>query len=152
MLFSRQKKKEVEKTLEKTLEVYDVCGKGNRIIVTENGKERDITRSEKIPGIDIVIHGDNNMIRVDLPITAAGSTITVANDNARVHIGSTFLFNNVIILCNDGNNQNVEIGTGVTMHNVGIVASEDSEIRIGDGCCFLPEYIFTVLTVMQCMI
>lgn len=139
MLF-RKKKKEVEKPL---IDIYDVQGEGNRIIVTENGEERDITCSEKIPGLNIVIHGDNNLVRVGLPIKANESTITIQNNNASVRIGSTFLFNNVIILCNDGNNQSVDIGTGVTMHNVGIVASEDSEIRIGDGSMFSARvYIY----------
>ncbi len=141
MLFSKKKEKEIVE--EKQLDLYNVEGVGNRIIVVENGEERDITCSEKIPGIEIMIHGNNNLVCVDLPIQASGNIVTIQNDNARVHIGSTFLFRDVKILCNDGNNQNVDIGTGVTMHNVGIVASEDSEIRIGDGCMFSARvYIY----------
>lgn len=145
MFFAKKTSEGVDAKVEavRPIETYDVCGEGNRIIVVENGIERDITRSEKIPGIEIVIHGNNNLIHITLPINAIGSTITVLNDNASVRIGSTFLFNNVIILCSDGNNQNVEIGTDATMHNVGIVASEDSEIRIGQGCMFSARvYIY----------
>ncbi len=143
MFFSKKTGKKIETETARPTEVYDVCGDGNRIIVVEDGKERDITYSDKLQGLEIVIHGNNNLVRLDLPIEADGSTITIYNDNATVHIGSTFLFKNVIVLCNDGNNQNIDIGTGVTMHNVGIVASEDSDIRIGQGSMFSARvYIY----------
>lgn len=143
MFFSKTTK-EVNTNEIKQIETYDVQGENNKIIIVERGGvERDITHSEKIPGIEIVIHGNNNLVYLTLPIKAVGSTINILNNNATVRIGTTFLFDNVIILCSDGNNQNVEIGTEVTMHNVGIVASEDSEIRIGQGCMFSARvYIY----------
>lgn len=135
--------KKQEDVVENMLELYDVKGEGNRIIVIENGIERDIVCSEKIPGIEIVIHGNNNEVRVEYPINASNSKILVLNDNAYVHIGSTYLFQEVYIWCTDGGGQRVDIGTGVTMHGDGIVASEDADIRIGDGCMFAGRvYIY----------
>lgn len=131
--------------------VYKVSGENNKIFIIENGTEREITYSEKVAGIEIKIRGNNNRVYLELPIRAVGSTITIDNSNAEVRIGSTFLLNNVRIICNDGNEQRVWIGAGTTMHNVGILATE---MRISESerdVCFLQEYISTGLMDMRCL-
>ena len=141
MFFKRGKKK--QDTVQELKPVYKLSGQNNKIFIIENGTEREITYSEKVAGIEIKIQGNNNRVYLELPIKAVGSTITIDNSNAAVRIGSTFLLNNVRIICNDGNEQRVWIGAGTTMHNVGILATENADIRIGAGCMFSARvYIY----------
>lgn len=101
MFFKRGKKK--QDTVQELKPVYKLSGQNNKIFIIENGTEREITYSEKVAGIEIKIQGNNNRVYLELPIKAVGSTITIDNSNAEVRIGSTFLLNNVRIICNDGN-------------------------------------------------
>lgn len=149
MFFKRGKKK--QDTVQELKPVYKLSGQNNKIFIIENGTEREITYSEKVAGIEIKIQGNNNRVYLELPIKAVGSTITIDNSNAEVRIGSTFLLNNVRIICNDGNEQRVWIGAGTTMHNVGYWRRK---MRISESerdVCFLQEYISTGLTDMRCL-
>ena len=42
-----------------------ITGENNRLIIVENGKERELT--EEIPGLDIVVNGNDNLVRIGFP-------------------------------------------------------------------------------------
>lgn len=149
MFFKRGKKK--QDTVQELKPVYKLSGQNNKIFIIENGTEREITYSEKVAGIEIKIQGNNNRVYLELPIKAVGSTITIDNSNAEVRIGSTFLLNNVRIICNDGNEQRVWIEQELPCTMWGYWRRK---MRISESerdVCFLQEYISTGLTDMRCL-
>lgn len=115
---------------------YKVSGSDNKIILIENNAERELAPNETIPGLSIMINGNNNTIRLELPIKAANSKIEIKNDNAKVEIGTTNCFQGVFISCRRGQGQKVKIGRGTTIFGANIILEEQSSISIGEDCMF----------------
>lgn len=49
---------------------YKINGKNNKIIIVDNGKERELKTEEIVDGINIEINGNNNILKIQLPIKA----------------------------------------------------------------------------------
>ena len=115
---------------------YSINGKNNKIIIVENGIERDLKVGETIAGLKIEINGNNNVVKLELPIKAENSFIKIGNDNVSVDIGSTSRFVKVFIGCCFGYHQFVKIGRNTTISGAEIHCDEKSGCIIGEDCKF----------------
>ena len=113
---------------------YTIQGKNNKIILIENGIERLLSIEEKIKGLEISIKGNNNLIRLKLPINAENSKIEIGNDNVSIEIGNTSRFFNVFIRCCFGCNQTLKIGKNTTISGANIILDAESKCIIGEDC------------------
>ena len=113
---------------------YVIQGKNNKIIVVENGIERPLKDNERIEGLNIKINGNNNFVKLELPIMAENSIIEIGNDNVIVDIGTTNCFFNVFIRCCFGNKQYCQIGKKTTIFGAGIILDADGGCIIGEDC------------------
>lgn len=113
---------------------YEIKGENNKIILVENGVERSIRPKEKLPGIDITINGNNNTVKLELPIKSEKSTILIENDNVNIDIASPDAFGTLYIRCSYGNGQTVKIGRGVTAWGAQLMLVGESAISIGEDC------------------
>lgn len=115
---------------------YSINGENNKIIIIENGVERDLKVGETIAGLNIEINGNNNVVKLELPIKAENSFIKIGNDNVSVDIGSTSIFVKVFIVCCWGCHQFVKIGRNTTIIGAEIHCDEKSGCIIGEDCMF----------------
>lgn len=125
--------------LESSVSSYSIQGINNKIIVIENGIERQLNNNENIKGLDISIKGNNNLIKLELPINSENSKIEIGNDispnnNVIIEIGTTRRFIDVIISCLWGTNQYLKIGKNTTISGAGIILNEQSGCIIGEDC------------------
>ena len=68
---------------------YDISGENNKLIIIENGVER-IANKEIIPGLWVSIHGNNNIVKIELPVHFENSSIIISDsDNADIYIRKT---------------------------------------------------------------
>lgn len=110
---------------------YDINGTGNQILV----KGLPIPRFMHIPGLNIIINGNNNTVKVLRPIGYKASTINIGNDDVYVELGWTNRFWNSTINCCWGHGQRVVIGHGTTFSgNVQIFCDEESGVIIENEC------------------
>lgn len=110
--------------------------KNNQIFIIEDGVERPMHKNETINGLKIKIRGNNNTVKLELPIVAINSAITIENDNALVEIGSSPNFYNVNIDIRCGDGQICKIGRGSTFYGTTIKLPERSGCIIGTDCMF----------------
>lgn len=79
-------------------------GKNNKKVwFDDDGNETPIT--EPISGIDIIIHGNNNVLRLSKDIVALSSKIEIGNDDVFIEIQKTRRFEGVYIRADSGKGQ-----------------------------------------------
>lgn len=116
---------------------YKIRGKNNKIIIVKNGVERKLKFMERIPGLNIKINGNNNLIKLELPIISKNSTIEISNDNANVEIGTTNRFYNVRISIALGDSQVLKIGKNIIVWEAYFaLLDSNAMVYIGDNCLF----------------
>lgn len=120
---------------------YEINGNGNKIIIVENGSERLLQPEERIEELDIAITGNNNTIKLHLPIRALSSSINILNDNCNIDIGSTYYFQRVGIVCRLGDSQSLVVGGGTNIIGVEIILEEKGRIEIGENCLFSSKIL-----------
>ncbi len=113
---------------------YHINGENNKIIIVENGIERLLYPNETINGLDIIINGNNNTVKLEFPIKAENSRITIGNDNVYVEIRTTIRFVNSHIHCCWGNRQYCKIGKDTTISGAFFHMDEESSVIIGEDC------------------
>ena len=59
---------------------YKMQGKNNKIYVTYNGRKKKLKR--KLDGLNVSIHGVNNYLEIELPISFKDTNIELAGENA----------------------------------------------------------------------
>ena len=59
---------------------YKTQGKNNQIFVTYNGKKKRLKR--KLDGLNVSMHGINNYLEIELPISFKNTNIELAGENA----------------------------------------------------------------------
>lgn len=59
---------------------YETQGKNNQIFVTYNGKKKRLKR--KLDGLNVSMHGINNYLEIELPISFKNTNIELAGENA----------------------------------------------------------------------
>lgn len=115
---------------------YLINGENNKIIIVENGIERDLRLGETIAGLKIEIRGNNNKVKLELPLKAENSSIKIGNDNVFIDIGSTQRFCNVLIRCCFGSGQLVNIGKNTSIYGCNIILDSLASCIIGEDCMF----------------
>ncbi len=120
---------------------YEINGCDNKIIVVENGSERLLQPGERIDELDIAITGNNNTIKLHLPIRALSSSINILNHNCNIDIGSTYCFRKVEIVCRLGDSQSLVMGGGTNIIGAEIILEEKSRIEIGENCLFSSKIL-----------
>lgn len=108
-------------------------GKNNSVVFfDENGIETPINTPVK--GIDIIIHGNNNVLRLGRKIISQNSVIHIENDNAFVEIQDTNRFFHAHIIVRYGGGQKLCWGKGTTCWGAEIYLEEFSQVLIGEDC------------------
>ena len=121
---------------------YNIKGVNNKVIIIENGIERDLRDEERIAGLEIKVNGNNNLIKLELPIMSRNSLIQIGtdktpNDDVIVEIGTTTRFWNVWIECTVGRKQQCKIGRHTTISGVGFALNDEyAGCIIGEDCKF----------------
>lgn len=118
---------------------YDLTGTNNKIIlVSEDGHEKILKPNEKIPGIDIRIDGDNNLVIIHEPIIFNNSILWVEHNNCKFKIGKSkyeisALFHlsapNTKIIIGD----NLSTGSGTQINGF---STSNTSVTIGNDCMF----------------
>lgn len=129
-----QKELDKFKTPQPPLSAYEIYGEQNKIIIEENGLERELGAQEKIPGLNLIINGNNNYVKIKLPLEAINSSIEIGNDNVHVEIGPSRHFVDVFIRCSFSDGQKCVIGPHTTISGANIILDECSSCFIGEDC------------------
>ncbi len=114
--------------------VVQLRGSNNRVIIIECGIERPLHRNANIPGLDIIVVGNNNTIKIEMPFNSHNSSIFIMNDGVNIELGRTSAFSNVKIVCRNGHRQVCKIGCDTTINGAIIELPESSGLIIGEGC------------------
>lgn len=112
---------------------YKIKGKDNQIFV--HGKK--IPRFIKIKGLTVIIHGNNNIIKIGKQTIFENTTITLAYkaSNADIHIGHNCIINNLVIHANWASNHKCYIGNNCILYGgLYTIAENNSCIKIGNDC------------------
>lgn len=133
---SNYKYENPKKSLIQTSNQYCIRGQNNKIILIENGVERQLNENERIQGLEIKIDGNDNLIKLEMPIIAKNSLIDIQNNNVVVDIGQSKKIQGVKIICRLGNSQYLKIGSNTTFCGTSIFLDERSGCIIGEDCMF----------------
>ena len=115
------------------LKTYNVQGINNKIIVVNDGIESILT-DKRIHSFNIVINGNNNIIKLHMPIVACNCDILVENDNTYIEIGSSQNLQCLSIHAAHGMGQICKIGDGTTINGAKIKLCEQCKCLIGSDC------------------
>ena len=122
---------------------YKINGKNNKIIIVDNGKERELKTEEIVDGINIEINGNNNILKIQLPIKADNLSIQIGNDipndNVYIEIGTFCVFMRLFIRCWWGNGQVCKIGRNTTIWSCDIFLDSFGKCVIGEDCQFSDD-------------
>lgn len=108
----------------------------NQLILKDNNIEK---RLSSYPGININIQGKNNKIIIHKDLIAKDINITIKNDNCVIEIEKSYHFNNVNIVCVNGNGQKVYIGENTSFapfSRCQITLDDSNKLKIGKNCMF----------------
>ncbi|HNW26796.1 MAG TPA: hypothetical protein PKI94_08430, partial [Candidatus Gastranaerophilaceae bacterium] len=119
------------------MDKYCVQGENNKIILIEEGIERELGDCEVITGLNIEVKGNNNRIKLELPTVFLNNTfIQIGNDGVDVTIKKNCRLKALFIRCCFGANQKLEIGEGTTFNSGSIILDENAGCLIGNDCMF----------------
>ncbi len=119
---------------------YKISGINNHIYLIENGIEYELPDYATIPELNISIIGNDNIIRIEKPISFLNSSIFISYSyGAEIFIGKKLkdydYLRNLNINILNGVEQRLKIGEGVSCHGVQIESSDaKSIIEIGKEC------------------
>lgn len=120
---------------------FIVSGQNNKLIlIDEQGNEKPMTTN--IPGMRINVQGDNNTIRIHLPIICRNCFIGIRNNNAYVELGSTKGPFDMRLFIQSGISQKFIMKKNTTMRGVDVVLTEQSQCFIGEDCMFADKILF----------
>lgn len=113
-----------------------IIGKNNKLIFVENGVEEVATNADKLPaGLRISINGDNNTVKIHLPLEEANNSfIEIGNNGAYVEVGEKVTIINMHIRCCFSENQKCIIGKETILRGGAIVLDECTSCYIGEYC------------------
>lgn len=109
-------------------------GTDNKIIVVENGNERELAHGEKVPGFAITLGGKNNLVKFFFPTNAKNCSIECLADDCKIEIRSPLHINELRILMSDGEKQTLTIDEGLSSGPMFIRMSEECRCEIGKDC------------------
>lgn len=109
-------------------------GKHNKVILLQGGQIEHLVKSGEICGLNIVIYGDGNTIKLATTTGFQNSTIEIEANNSQIEIGKETHLTNVLIWMHHGSQQSLKIGNHTTMGSATIFLSNDASCIIGDDC------------------
>lgn len=92
------------------------------------------TPQPPLPALNLIINGNNNYVKIKLPLEAINSSIEIGNDNVHVEIGPSRHFVDVFIRCSFSDGQKCVIGPHTTISGANIILDECSSCFIGEDC------------------
>lgn len=118
-----------------------IMGDNNKIILTSNNKTiRELKEWEEIPGFDIIIEGNNNIIKLDAGNKFHGCSITIKGDNNKITIeNSPHVLHNIYVQMNKlANNRQLHIKKNLYCWSatLGYASDDNVSITIGENCVF----------------
>lgn len=122
---------------------YNIEGENNKILIIENGIERELRYNEKIEGLDININGKNNTIKIFLPSHFENASFIIGSNNSQIIINKSPKFMWFIKMIN-GEYQFFELGEGSDTSwygQVHILDGNGSGVKIGKDCMFAGDII-----------
>lgn len=121
------------------MDLYDFDGDDNQLFVWNENLQKYIDTKEKIPGLNLIIHGCNNKIWIDDPCIIQDLMILCNGFNHKIHIGKSLHTSYesvikqavIIIYCNDcelsiGDNIHIEYDVCISL------AEPFAKCKIGD--------------------
>lgn len=120
-----------------------IDGENNKILLVSEKSERYLAADEVIDGLNLEIKGNNNFIKLELPINFVNNaSIKIFSDNVNIVI-ETSPFLGISLLCCHGNKQICTIKRNTVMVDVSIFLVGNTELQIGEECMLSegPVYI-----------
>jgi acetyltransferase-like isoleucine patch superfamily enzyme len=110
-------------------------GGNNKVIIVKNGKEY-VNRWLMVPnGLKIRMTGDNNIIKLTLPMTVDKSGIIILSNKCRIAIGGETNIHCLKISCIRGEKQSIKIGSKTYIGGATIrVVDNGTSCVIGTDC------------------
>lgn len=111
----------------------------NKIIVIENGLERELKNNESVPGLDIIFTGKNNLVKIYYPTSIQSSAITIGGENNLVCIKETRYLINGLNIAVDYNTcyRKILIDKNFSCNGAIIqVRGNNKTVEIGEDCMF----------------
>ncbi|MBR6099457.1 acyltransferase [bacterium] len=116
---------------------YKINGSDNKIIFIKDQQELE---NIKINGLSININGNNNLIRIELPVNFINSSIVIDGNNNKFSLKSTmhrYIRHTTFGI--EGGSE-ISVGSGMSAYrDINIVAKNGKNIYIGDECMFARE-------------
>lgn len=113
---------------------YQITGNNNRIIVVENGVERELGQNERIDGLNINIVGNGNIIKINLG-TFFCAGIDISSDENYVSIGKQYRALFKLEFWVGGNQKFIwDDGIGSLRHARFFMCQQGSSIHIHKDC------------------
>lgn len=124
---------------------YYMKGKNNKVIISCGKKEYILPRFLAIKGLKIKIEGNNNTIKVELPMHRfENNSFQILGDNNTISIKkSRFDIINLSIGFSEGKNRLVSIDEDFSVERMSLWMEEnDSFVSIGKDCMFSHDLFF----------
>lgn len=116
---------------------YSVDGSNNHIYIVDGQNRTEL--KGKIPGLVVLIEGNNNTVTIERPCNFANTRIRIQKNDSEVYISSTVhcIMNTYIEMKLPNNFQRLYIGKNVSIGGANIfMYGNDAELLIGDNCLF----------------
>lgn len=146
-----EKNKELEQ-LKKSVSIQNVLptgykleGNNNKIIIVENGHERELKKDEKIPGLRIYWKSSNSIAKIHFPIKFLDCLLYISADNCYFEIcSSKHVIDWHTEFCLTCKGSKIIIGENLSTGQnclFGGFSSENLTITIGNDCMFSKNVI-----------
>ena len=116
---------------------YKIDGYGNEITFLKDGQE---VSDVLVKGLSISISGNNNRIRIELPVNFVAVNIVIDGDNNNFSMKSTKhrTIRHTTFGLEGGST--ITVGSGISAYrDINVVANNGKSITIGDECMFARE-------------
>lgn len=126
-----------------TAQNLSIVGLNNKVIVVENGKEKIIT-GKKISGLDIHISGNNNTVKIEMPVNFSNSSIVISeSDNDYIHVKSSkYHVNNFHVNSRLHSNHSLFIDEDFYCNGASVFLRETGgNVKIGRDCMFASNIV-----------
>lgn len=109
---------------------YKTQGKNNQIFVTYNGKKKRLKR--KLDGLNVSIHGINNYLEIELPISFKNTNIELAGENAVCIIKKTPIkVNQASIYVSSWGRCFIDEGIWLNQPNFNVIINNNERFKLG---------------------
>lgn len=122
---------------------YNIEGENNKILIIENGIERELKYNEKIEGLVINIQGNNNIIKIYKPFIFSSCFWDITSNDVYVSVESPQItINNLYIKTACGNHQNFILKKPLFISSMKLFLSEENaSVEIEEGCMTSMEVV-----------